>query len=417
MKSWSLFELFTISEFLQIFRGAQIQDVITTKTQIGIKIYKAEVYWLFFDMKATEPLFLFFPDQVWWKKKTTIPLLLFFRSHFVGKKLRSVQVDKSRGRVLLFDFVDLEDNLFQIEARLFPHGQNLILKTPDKKISYGKVKDLPASVQETWQERANWDALTALNEKTDLYFAKKKSAMNVTSAQELFEKEKLRIERQLLKMQEDIEHKKSIPYIALAQKLQRQQNLQVDEEEKAWLDLKKSWQENMQNLFQKHKDNQEKIASAEKRFAELEVRLRGLSLEEFSGKENEQKEDLFSAGTAKGRAKDFSFGRAYVGKSGTDNLALLRRAKAWYLWMHLRDLPGAHLILQKNKNQMPSTDELHELANWLVKESGFAKHLQDGDAYDVQYTECRFVRPIKGDSHGRVNYQNEKVLRFRYKSS
>ena len=142
MKSWSLFELSTISEFLRIFEGAQIQDVITTKTQIGLKIYKAEVYWLFFDLKATEPLFLFFPDQVWWKKKTTIPLLLFFRSHFVGKKLQSVHVDKSRGRVLYFNFIDAEKKLFQIEARLFPHGQNLILRTPEKQISFHKIKTL-----------------------------------------------------------------------------------------------------------------------------------------------------------------------------------------------------------------------------------------------------------------------------------
>jgi predicted ribosome quality control (RQC) complex YloA/Tae2 family protein len=73
----------------------------------------------------------------------------------------------------------------------------------------------------------------------------------------------------------------------------------------------------------------------------------------------------------------------------------------------LRDYPSAHAVIQRNKNQNVKQEEIREVALWLTQESLQKKLLLPGTRLEVVHTECRFVRPIKGDKLGRVNYQNE----------
>jgi predicted ribosome quality control (RQC) complex YloA/Tae2 family protein len=88
-------------------------------------------------------------------------------------------------------------------------------------------------------------------------------------------------------------------------------------------------------------------------------------------------------------------------------MMLLRKAKPWYLWMHLKDLPGNHLFVEKNKNRELNQKELLLAAKELIK---FKKEKLSGENFPVQYTEVRFIRPIKGDKLGRVRVQQEQVL-------
>jgi predicted ribosome quality control (RQC) complex YloA/Tae2 family protein len=95
-----------------------------------------------------------------------------------------------------------------------------------------------------------------------------------------------------------------------------------------------------------------------------------------------------------------------VGRSSRDNLALLRKARAWDFWLHLKDVPSAHAILQREKNQHLKDQDLNKAGKWLVEQSfRLKKEKYQGQRFEVVFAECRYVRPIKGDKVGRVTYQ------------
>ncbi|MNT80503.1 hypothetical protein D3C72_2199710 [compost metagenome] len=101
---------------------------------------------------------------------------------------------------------------------------------------------------------------------------------------------------------------------------------------------------------------------------------------------------------------------AYCGKSAADNLALLRQAKAWDFWLHLKDFPGAHAIVHRKRDQLIPDNELLQVSEWLAHESLSEKSLYPGQKLAVVVVETRFVRPIKGDKLGRVTYHSEGTL-------
>src|SRR6185312_17055747 len=89
---------------------------------------------------------------------------------------------------------------------------------------------------------------------------------------------------------------------------------------------------------------------------------------------------------------------AVMGKSAADNIKILRRARAWDLWFHLRDFPSSHAVLFRNKGAKVSDSTMFQVAAWFVRQhfgSKAAGHV--GEKFDIIVTECRFVRPIKGD--------------------
>jgi predicted ribosome quality control (RQC) complex YloA/Tae2 family protein len=105
---------------------------------------------------------------------------------------------------------------------------------------------------------------------------------------------------------------------------------------------------------------------------------------------------------------------AYMGRSAKDNLALLRSAQAWDLWLHLKDYPSAHVIIRRPRGQEISQEEIARTARWLAQEATASKReLRAGDTFEIQFAECRYVRPIKGDRLGRVTVLNPKVLRLK----
>lgn len=100
--------------------------------------------------------------------------------------------------------------------------------------------------------------------------------------------------------------------------------------------------------------------------------------------------------------------RAFSGKSAQQNMALLKWARPWYYWLHLRDYPSSHCYIERNKNQVVPEGDLHLIAKWLVKKTFKQKKISKDLKFEVVVVECRFVRKIKGDRLGRVSYKNEK---------
>src|SRR6185312_10554255 len=106
---------------------------------------------------------------------------------------------------------------------------------------------------------------------------------------------------------------------------------------------------------------------------------------------------------------------AVMGKSAADNMKILRRARAWDLWFHLRDFPSSHAVLFRNKSANVGDGKIFEVIGWFVRNHLGSKAAQHaGEKFDVVMTECRYVKPIRGDKIGRVTYHNERILIYQF---
>jgi len=192
-------------------------------------------------------------------------------------------------------------------------------------------------------------------------------------------------------------------------------------------DPKKSKSWNMENAFarmksleKKRKGTEERAVLIEREIAKLEKSLKDNP--EWGGTPEKPKKPsggnkLLNKADSKGRKKQFAEGiEAVIGKSATENLAILRAAQAWDLWLHLKDFPGAHAIITRPRNKIIPQEIIREVSEWLFAQTFSGKRIDLGAKYDVVVAECRYVRPIKGDRLGRVNYQNPQIFSFASKS-
>ena len=64
---------------------------------------------------------------------------------------------------------------------------------------------------------------------------------------------------------------------------------------------------------------------------------------------------------------------------------------------------------------MVTDGEFLQAGQWVIEQSlGARASEHKGERFDMLIVECRFVRPIKGDRLGRVNYANDRVMSVRY---
>ena len=85
----------------------------------------------------------------------------------------------------------------------------------------------------------------------------------------------------------------------------------------------------------------------------------------------------------------------------------MRIAAQGDLWLHVRNMPGAHVILRSHG---PHHNRAIETA------AGLAVWYSDGrgsTAVEVDATEQRNVRKIKGAGPGMVTYRNERTINVR----
>ncbi|EPR42756.1 protein of unknown function DUF814 [Desulfovibrio sp. X2] len=100
------------------------------------------------------------------------------------------------------------------------------------------------------------------------------------------------------------------------------------------------------------------------------------------------------------------------GKSAKANHALLTEAASPHdLWLHAKDVPGAHVVLRRDHpGQEVPEQSLEEAAALAALSSG----LKDAAWADVLCAEARHVRTIKGAAHGLVRLEKPlRVLRVR----
>ncbi|ADV45506.1 NFACT RNA binding domain-containing protein [Nitratifractor salsuginis] len=93
--------------------------------------------------------------------------------------------------------------------------------------------------------------------------------------------------------------------------------------------------------------------------------------------------------------------KVYVGRNARENQKLLELARSNDLWMHVRDLPGSHVIIRTDKQNLPES-VLHSAAKLCVDFT-----TPNPGNYAVDYTRRKFVKIQEGSS---VEYDKYKTI-------
>jgi predicted ribosome quality control (RQC) complex YloA/Tae2 family protein len=95
-----------------------------------------------------------------------------------------------------------------------------------------------------------------------------------------------------------------------------------------------------------------------------------------------------------------------VGKNSRQNEEVtFREAGGNDLWLHARGVPGAHVIIKSGGREVPrrTLDEAARLA-------AYYSQARENSSVEVDYTQQRYVRHMKGGGPGMVVYERERTL-------
>ena len=90
-----------------------------------------------------------------------------------------------------------------------------------------------------------------------------------------------------------------------------------------------------------------------------------------------------------------------VGRNSKENQELLRLAKSNDIWMHVRDIPGSHVFIRTDKQNLPQS-VLESAAKLCVDFS-----TKNPGNYEVDYTKRKFVKSQEGSN---VEYDKYKTI-------
>lgn len=406
LKSLGFWELKSYCRWLnEKLAGAQLQSVTTNDQAILLTFYKYETFGLLLSLTSNAPLMLVTGAAFTIPKKTK-PVGLFLNSH--GKNLRwnEMAVVEELGRVVELVLSGGEREVI-LQIQLIPKAPNVIVAVnadhgkAGKTVAWEKPKETaphqPPEETDVTIEWAEWceETLRALfipNEKN-------RKNKDVDPRLKVIQKK----QKALLTLREQLEQPVEEEQRKRGQELQAEGQFEKAEE-----------------AFQKAKDSARKRSGTLERVSILEKELKDLnknlreeafvpSLQEAPA--GKKQKSLMEKSEAKGRRLTLEAGaEAWIGKSAKDNLALLRKAQAWDLWLHLKDYPGAHAIISHPRNSQIGQKDIQKVAEWVIRES--LKNEMMGARYEVVVVECRFVRPIKGDKLGRVTYHSARSFMF-----
>ncbi|MNK06194.1 hypothetical protein D3C87_240860 [compost metagenome] len=413
MKALNQQELQTfVDTFNPVLEGAQLQDILSNDRGLALGFRKQVHFWLILDLVPNTPMMLLFQEECPFKKAAKPkPLSLFLNSHGKNLLFEKMEVLTSLGRVVRL-FLKSSQKSVELEIRLIPKQCNLLVRADGKSIAWEKpldLKEAPAldyvpEVRSLEEIHSEW-----LKEQNS---SQKNSLDPVAQWEKQKEKDLEKKRKALVEIQKQLEAEKEILWYEAGEWLKAHGSLEVPEHLTSFIDRRESLSWNMENCFFKAKQALQKKEGARTRLEELEKEV--LFLEKSRYQDKSKKPvlvDLMKKADARGRKLHLKSGAiAYCGKSGADNLALLRQAKAWDYWLHLKDYPGAHAIIHRQRDQVISEEELNEVSDWVARESLSSKSLILGQKMAVVVVETRFVRPIKGDKLGRVTYHSERTL-------
>ena len=420
MKAMSQNELENVIGTTKVLRDCRLQEVITFGEVIGLAFWTpGQILWLMADLNPQAPIVLPFSEQPLSIANKKSPLQLFLRAHFVGRVLKDIFVQRELGRVVKLVFSDDA----KIEIRLFPRGTNIIAAAHSKQISYDVVQPLLPNVEakgvdtirDLQQLREQWLSLRQKNAATRLKKDKEPLHRDLVIAKK---------EKALLKVREEIQAKLELPQRKVADWLKANQSLDVPKDWEPFVDKRRKLAWNIEQCYAQAKETERKLLGTQHRAQKLEDEIESLKQQTQvpgSGVVAAAVEPIhpLKLANAEGRSLKLSSGIYVVaGKSGADNLKLLRKARSWDYWIHVKDHPSSHAIVFRNKNGQVSNEEWQQMAQWFLKMSlGKKADKHVGERFDLLIAECRFVTPVKGDRLGRVTYRQERVLPIRFQTT
>ncbi len=305
----------------------------------------------------------------------TKPLTLFLRSHFVGHALDRIEEIPSGDVRLYFPkerHIEIKQEAGGVQVRAWAEGKSVMLKMG----SVGGGHD-----------------------------SKKKETGEPT-----LQKQLAKLQRALKKVEQELASKRDQMWSRVGEWLLAAQTLDgAPAEFVEYLDFTQSFAWNINHCFEKSKQIKAKVVGTQKRRDEIAKQI--VEINAGNKTLHSKKENLLVHAKSQGRTFPVGGHLFFVGKSAEDNLRILRAAKPWHLWFHLKDYPGSHGILQINKGERVSESMLHEAAQFLLKaQFGDKASRHAGDKFDILVAECRYVRPIRGDRLGRVNYSQARTI-------
>ncbi|PIS10841.1 MAG: hypothetical protein COT73_07175 [Bdellovibrio sp. CG10_big_fil_rev_8_21_14_0_10_47_8] len=419
MKSLSFHQLKSLSIWLQErLLGAQLQDVWTNGQVIVFEFYRQQDLFLCVDMMPNTPMMVLLDQKPPVEKKPK-PLTIFLKSHAANLRWAELTVEENKGRILFLELESGPRNC-QIEFQLIPRAANVLVRAGGKQISWNKPRDLPPSQimpVEEGDDAEIFDGKTVADEWRKFRFQKVQSENAPKNKEDprprALQKKLKALEQIRTQLQEDPASR----WQELGEFLKGPTPVTVEFHD--LYDGKRSRSWNLENAFRQAKAIKKKREGTLLRVEKLQQEISDLQadIELHSTPQTmaptSSASKLMKKTGSKGRKLDLGDGfEAVLGKSARDNLAILRQARAWDLWMHLRDYPGAHAIILRPKNREVPRSFIEDVARWLLAESFSGKKQALGDRYEVVVAECRYVRPIKGDRLGRVTYHHPQVYSF-----
>lgn len=418
MRPLTIGEIETLAAQLRSLAGARLQKVYSSPKDLVMEFYGAgREFWLWWDLNPAQPMVVLLHTKPRALPKIKKPLALFLHSHGVNRHLVRAERPEALGRLLRIYLGGAESELQEcclIEGRLFPHGQNLLARDGDKEVWWKKPQPLPESIFEE-----EIDPGRSPQELADQWLGARSEVAGKRVApdqEKKLKRELARLERAVTKVKQDLGKNREKTWRQLGEWLSANQSLEVPSQWQTLVDSKESFAWNLERCFKKAKDLEAKRSGTEERLSQLEGELAVLrkdgvqALSSKSGGVAPMKRGGKLDAKTRKLELDGKF-EAYVGRSAKDNLNLLRQARAWDLWLHLRDYPGSHCIIRRNKNEAVPEAALERAAQWVAKATfGRKAEQKQGEKLTVLYAECRHVQPIKGDKMGRVTFRNESTI-------
>jgi predicted ribosome quality control (RQC) complex YloA/Tae2 family protein len=98
-----------------------------------------------------------------------------------------------------------------------------------------------------------------------------------------------------------------------------------------------------------------------------------------------------------------------IGRNAEQNHSLItEKSSNQDLWLHTRGVPGSHVIIKHDGRLIPE-----EIVHRAAEMAAYYSASRHDTAVEVDITERRYVRPIKGGRPGMVSYRNERTVRVR----
>jgi hypothetical protein len=410
VKSLSFKELDLVVGKIQSYSGAVLEDIVFNNDILLLLLkYAGRPVHFVIDLRA-KPYLLASEQKAPSLKKQVKPIVLFLKAHFLGSVFDAAMVQKEFGRLVRLKFSENRE----MELHLFSQARNAIFRHDKSQISLHKVSLLQplGEIKEDLTPRSPQQIFADWMEN----FSQSSPKIKPTHESEKNLNKTIAKKNQgLLDLEKKIQEISNSSWHSIAVWLKEHRTLEVPLEFEPYIHRQKDLAWNIEQAFTKSKQLKAKMAAVEERRKLLQKEIDDLKANPalFVPAKPSSKFEKSAIDGAKGRTKIINDQiRAYVGKSAEDNLKILRKSKAWHLWMHIKDFPGSHGIVAFDKSVSIPVEVLREVALWIIENSLSNKQRDSwrGVRCEVLYCECRFVTPIRGDKLGRVNYKNEKIL-------